>query len=97
MERNSLGHIDALIHLSCFAAEITRCSFEAMKNDAETRLEAASRNAKIAIVRNVVFANATASGKGLLYLGYTWVDLVLSRLSKLSRASQDASKAVKAI
>ena len=37
------------------------------------------------------------SGKGLLYLGYTWVDLVLSRLSKLSRASQDASKAVKAI
>ena len=38
-----------------------------------------------------------SSGKGLLYLGYTWVDLVLSRLSKLSRASQDASKAVKAI
>jgi len=39
----------------------------------------------------------TTSGKGLLYLGYTWVDLVLSRPSKLSRASQDASKAVKAI
>jgi len=38
-----------------------------------------------------------SSGKGLLYLGYTWVDLVLSRLSKLARASQDASKAVKAI
>jgi len=61
MERNILGHIDALIHLSCFAAEVSRCSFEAMKNDAETRLEAASRNAKIAIVRNVVFANATGS------------------------------------
>jgi len=43
------------------------------------------------------FRLSIASGKGLLYLGYTWVDLVLSRLSKLSRASQDASKAVKAI
>ena len=42
-------------------------------------------------------AHPQPSGKGLLYLGYTWVDLVLSRLSKLSRASQDASKAVKAI
>jgi len=32
-----------------------------MKTEAETRLEAASRNAKIAIVRNVVFPKATGS------------------------------------
>jgi len=61
MEGNNLGHIDALIHLSRFAAEVSRCSFEAMKKEAEMRLEAASRNAKIAMVRNIVFPNATGS------------------------------------
>jgi len=66
MERNSLGHIDALIHLSRFAAEISRCSLEAMKNNAETRLEAASRNAEIAIVRNIVFPNATGSWRRVI-------------------------------
>jgi len=43
------------------------------------------------------FTQEQPPGKGLLYLGYVWVNLVLSRLLKLSRASQDASKAVKAI
>jgi len=59
MEGNSLGDIDASIHLSRFAAEVSRCSLEAMKEEAENRLEAASRNAKIAIVRNIVFPNVT--------------------------------------
>jgi len=61
MERNSFGHIDALIHLCRFVTEVNRCSLTAIKIEAETRLEAASRNAKMAIVRNILFPNATGS------------------------------------
>jgi len=61
MEGNSFGHIDASIHLSRFAEEASRYSLEAMKMEAETRLEAASRRAKITIVRNIVFPNTAGS------------------------------------
>ena len=61
IEGNSLRHIDASIHLSRFTAEVRRCSFEATKKEAETRLEVASRNARITIVRNVAFPNTIGS------------------------------------
>jgi len=60
MEGKNLGHIDASIHFSRFPAEVRR-SLEAMKKEAETRLEIASRNARITRVRNIVFPKAVGS------------------------------------
>jgi len=60
MEESNLGHVDASIHLSLLVAEFS-CSLEAMRIDAVATLEAASKNAKIDMVRKMAFPITTES------------------------------------
>ena len=80
MEESNLGHLDASIHLSLLVGEFS-CSLEALRMEAVVMLEAASNNAKIAIVRNVVFPTTTESRSRAI--GNLRIQVGTSKIQKL--------------
>jgi len=74
MEERYLGFLDAQVHLLPMEAEYIR-SLWAMRKEAAAMLETASKNAKIAIVRNMAFPMTTESWSRAIGNLTIWVSI----------------------